>query len=188
MNLGLGHATFYDNGKLCDPNSSQAPIEAEATDIRETSIRQGATDIELAHVDLSHIRTTYSHPHMTGHRVSLAGGLYKGCQHESDKITFHFSQQLLDVDSFGPSPSFTVQARDGSAPIRVSCAVLLAADGVKSVTRVAMLRQLNVTAKIIDTVSFVPDLRWSSALPSTMRLKLSATLGEEWWNKVIMHE
>lgn len=148
--VGAGIQLAPNLGRILDQLGVWAPIEAEATDIVETSIRQGATDNELAHVDLSHIRKNYSHPHMTGHRVSLAGGLYKGCQGESDKITFHFSHQLESVENFGPKPTFTMKPRDGE-PQQITCDVLLAADGVKSVTRVAMLKKLDVTAKIIDT-------------------------------------
>jgi salicylate hydroxylase len=148
--VGAGIQLAPNLARILDQLHVWAPIEAEATDVIETSIRQGSTDTELAHVDLSHIRKTYSHPHMTGHRVSLAGGLYKGCQQESEKITFHFSHQLLSIESFRPDPTFTIQPRDGS-PTQVSCSLLLAADGVKSAARNSMLKHLDVTAKIIDT-------------------------------------
>ena len=149
--VGAGIQLAPNLARILDQLGVWGPIEAEATDVLETSIRQGATNIELAHVDLSHIRTTYSHPHMTGHRVSLAGGLYKGCQQESDKIRFHFSHRLISIEAFGPFPVFTVQASRSSPPTKVSCNILLAADGVKSVTRTAMLEHLNVSARIIGT-------------------------------------
>ncbi|KIV98937.1 uncharacterized protein PV09_09323 [Verruconis gallopava] len=148
--VGAGIQLAPNLARILDQLGVWGPIEAEATDVTETSIRQGSTDAELAHVDLSYIRKTYSHPHMTGHRVSLAGGLYKGCQNESDKITFHFSHQLLSIESFGPKPKFTIQPRDGT-PTQVECDILLCADGIKSIGRVSMLKELGVTAKIIDT-------------------------------------
>jgi salicylate hydroxylase len=148
--VGAGIQLAPNLARILDQFGVWGPIEAEATDVRETSIRQGSSDSELAHVDLSYIRKTYSHPHMTGHRVSLAGGLYKGCQEESDKITFHFAHNLVSVESFGPKPKFIIQLRDGQ-PTQLECDVLLASDGVKSITRVAMLKELNVTAKLIDT-------------------------------------
>lgn len=101
-------------------------------------------------MDLSYIRRDYSHPHMTGHRSSLAGGLYAGCQKENDKITFHFKSRLVSVQSFGPQPKFTIEPRDGKE-YDVECDVLLAADGIKSVTREAMLKELNITASVVDT-------------------------------------
>jgi salicylate hydroxylase len=111
---------------------------------------EGATNAELAHVDLSHIRKNYSHPHMTGHRSSLAGGLYKGCQKEGDKITFHFKSRLVSVKSYGPRPKFTIEPRKGS-PFEVECDVLLACDGVKSEARENMLKELGITAGVVDT-------------------------------------
>jgi salicylate hydroxylase len=87
---------------------------------------------------------------MTGHRSSLAGGLYAGCQKESDKITFHFKSRLVSVQSFGPQPKFTIEPRGGKE-YDVECDVLLAADGIKSVTREAMLKELNITASVVDT-------------------------------------
>jgi salicylate hydroxylase len=148
--VGAGIQLAPNLARILDQFGVWAQIEAEATDVTETSIRQGASDEELAHVDLSYIRKTYSHPHMTGHRVSLAGGLYKGCQQEGDKITFHFAHELISIESFGPKPTLTIKPRNGQ-PTQLECDVLLAADGVKSTARVAMLKQLGVTAKIIDT-------------------------------------
>lgn len=148
--VGAGIQLAPNMARILDQLCVWKPIEAEATDIKETSIRQGSTDKELAHVDLSYIRKTYSHPHMTGHRASLAGGLYKGCQTESDKIKFHFAQSLISVEVFGPKPKFTMQPRNGS-PEKVECDILLGADGVKSATRGAMLKELNLIAKVIDT-------------------------------------
>jgi salicylate hydroxylase len=148
--VGAGIQLAPNLARILDQFGVWAPIEAEATDVTETSIRQGSTDQELAHVDLSYIRKTYSHPHMTGHRVSLAGGLYEGCKRESDKISFHFAHNLISVDSFGPKPKFTIQPRDGQ-PKQQECDILLGADGVKSTARVGMLKELNVTAKVIDT-------------------------------------
>lgn len=148
--VGAGIQLAPNMARILDQFGVWKEIEAEATDVRETSIRKGATDEELAHVDLSHIRKNYSHPHMTGHRASLAGGLYKGCQKERDKIQFHFSQTLEFVQSFGPKPKFTMKPREGEAT-QVECDVLLACDGVKSVTRTAMLKELGVEAKVIDT-------------------------------------
>jgi salicylate hydroxylase len=87
---------------------------------------------------------------MTGHRSSLAGGLYEGCQKEKDKITFHFKSRLVSVQSFGPRPKFTIEPRDGKE-YEVECDVLLAADGIKSVARAAMLKDLNIEAAIVDT-------------------------------------
>jgi salicylate hydroxylase len=111
---------------------------------------EGATDAELAHVDLSYIRKTYSHPHMVGHRASLAGGLYAGCQAEGDKITFHFSTSLDSIQAFSPKPCFTIQPRDG-AKQEITCDVLLGADGVKSITRQQMLQDLGQEGKTVDT-------------------------------------
>ena len=86
---------------------------------------------------------------MVGHRHSLANGLYRGCFKEKS-IRFNFSAAIRDVTSFGPKPTFTAVPRDGP-PRSVTCDILLAADGIKSVARVAMLKELGVTADIIDS-------------------------------------
>jgi salicylate hydroxylase len=111
----------------------------------------GATDSELAHVELGYIRETYGYPHMVGHRHSLANGLYKGCLRYPDQIKFHFSTGVDTVTSFGPRATFTAVPRDGSAPYTVEADVLLGADGIKSKTRVAMLSKLGITADVKDT-------------------------------------
>lgn len=90
---------------------------------------------------------------MVGHRSSLAGALYAGCQKEN-AITFHFSTAIREVQSFGPRPTFTVEARGETTtgdPQTVTCDVLLAADGIKSRVREQLLQHQNVSAQIIDT-------------------------------------
>ena len=110
---------------------------------------EGATDKELGYVDLAYIGETYKYPHMVGHRHSLANGLYNGCLKEKS-IKFNFRTGVKDVTSFGPKATFTAVPRDGT-PYSVTCDVLLAADGIKSVARVAMLKELGVTADIKDS-------------------------------------
>ena len=126
-------------------------IVKEAVMLKDNSVREGATDHELAHVDLSYIEKTYGRAHYVGHRATLANALYDGCKRHSDAIKFHFATNIEGV-RFSPKPSFTVAHRkDGSTPREVICDVLLGADGIKSVTRVAMLRELGAEAEITDT-------------------------------------
>ncbi|KAH8680913.1 hypothetical protein BX600DRAFT_428890 [Xylariales sp. PMI_506] len=124
-------------------------IRAEATNIQETSILQGSTNIELAHVDMPNIEATYGYPHMTGHRASLAGGLYDACKKEST-IKFNFSSQLAGVEEFGSKPKFTIQPREGEA-YTVETDILVGADGIKSQVRAALLKSLGVDANVEDT-------------------------------------
>ncbi|KAF5012291.1 hypothetical protein FDECE_1672 [Fusarium decemcellulare] len=124
-------------------------IEAEATDVLETSIRDGATNQELTHVHMPDIRKKYGYPHCTGHRASLAGGLYEACKKES-AIRFNFGHSLESIESFTPQPIFTVKPRDGEA-YQVKTAVLIAADGVKSVARTQLLSQTGLSATTEDT-------------------------------------
>lgn len=86
-----------------------------------------------------------------GHRSSLAGSLYEGCKREPN-IKFHFSSSANDV-TFSPRPTFTITPRDNSGPQTIEADVVLAADGVKSNTRVAMLQKLNTNADVEDTGS-----------------------------------
>lgn len=87
---------------------------------------------------------------MVGHRSSLAGSLYQGCLREP-AIKFHFSTSCSELTSFTPNPSFTATPRNGGEPYKVTCDVLFGADGIKSRTRVAMLKDLNVEAEVLDT-------------------------------------
>ena len=86
---------------------------------------------------------------MVGHRASLAGGLYEGCQKES-AIKFIFGVRAEEVKSFIPKPVFMVRPRNGE-PYEVEADILLACDGLKSNVRVAMLQELGMDATIIDT-------------------------------------
>ena len=109
----------------------------------------GSDDSELAHVDLSKIRTTYSHPHLVGHRSDLAGTMYEHCKLQKS-VNFFFSTSAEEVKSFTPKPSFIARPRHGQ-PYEVQADVILAADGIKSTVRVQMLKALGVNAEIIDT-------------------------------------
>jgi salicylate hydroxylase len=110
---------------------------------------EGSTDVELAHVSMPDMVEKYGFPHCTGHRSSLAGGLFNGCKKE-EAIKFHFSTALVSVDSYEPKPTFTVKPRDGE-PYQVVADVLLAADGIKSVTRTQMLALLGTESEEEDT-------------------------------------
>jgi salicylate hydroxylase len=124
-------------------------IEKEASTILETSIVEGSTNKELAHVDMPDIAEKYGYPHCTGHRASLAGGLYEACQKEA-AIEFKFASQLESVEAFGAKPKFTIKPRDGE-PYTVETDVLVGADGIKSALRYAMLRELKIDAEVEDT-------------------------------------
>jgi salicylate hydroxylase len=95
------------------------------------------------------MRDKYGYPHCTGHRSSLAGTMYKACQAES-AIKFHFSTALVSVDSYTPKPTITVKPRDGE-PYQFEADILLAADGIKSVTRTQMLALLGLKSEEEDT-------------------------------------
>ncbi|RMJ22285.1 monooxygenase [Aspergillus sp. HF37] len=148
--VGAGIQLAPNMARVLDRLGIWAGIEKEAVNIEETSVRVGATDGELAHVDLRYIEKTYGYPHMVGHRSSLASGLYSGCSKEP-AIKFHFSTSAEKVNRFGPQASFTAMPRDGSAPYEVEADVILAADGIKSQARGEMLQQLGISADVKDT-------------------------------------
>jgi salicylate hydroxylase len=145
-------------------------IFAEATNVMGTSIRrkfhleqrvaldraecltmtaEGSTNAELSHVEMPDIEKKYGYPHCTGHRSSLAGGLFNGCKKES-AIKFHFSTALVRVNSFGPKPSVTLKPRDGDE-YTLEADLVLAADGIKSRTRTQMLAELGTESQEEDT-------------------------------------
>lgn len=97
------------------------------------------------------IGDSYSYKHMVGHRASLAGELYEGCKKES-AIKFHFASPITQFKTFSPKPTFIVSPRkNGGEPYTATCDVLFGADGVKSRTRVDMLQELGVDAKVVDS-------------------------------------
>ncbi|KAJ5115792.1 hypothetical protein N7456_000140 [Penicillium angulare] len=148
--VGAGIQLAPNMARVLDGLGVWKGIEAEAVNILDTSVRVGASNSELAHVDLAYVEETYKYPHMVGHRASLANGLYQGCLKES-AIKFHFATTASNVDSFGPRPSFTATPREGEVAYKVECDVLLGADGIKSETREAMLKRLDVQVGVKDT-------------------------------------
>ena len=147
--VGAGIQLAPNMARILDRLGCWDDIFKEAVQLSRTSIRQGADDRELAHVDLDYVEKMYGYPHMVGHRSSLAGSLFKGCQKEPG-ITFHFSTTVEEVLHFNPKPSFIAKPRHAES-YTVECDILLAADGVKSLIRTAMLATLNGTSSIVDT-------------------------------------
>lgn len=100
-------------------------------------------------MNLGYVEPTYAYPHMIGHRSSLATGLFNGCLQEP-AIKFHFFNSTV-VQSFGYRPSLKITPRDGSSEYTVESDIILAADGIKSKTRVELLKILGVEASVQDT-------------------------------------
>ncbi|KAI1153984.1 FAD/NAD(P)-binding domain-containing protein [Nemania diffusa] len=148
--VGAGIQLAPNLARVLDRWGCWAKIHAEATTITSSSIREGSTNKELSLVQMPDISEMYGYAHCVGHRASLAGSLFEGCQKEP-AITFHFSTALESVKSFGPDKVvFTVQPRNGEAH-EVETDVLLAADGIKSAVRTALLRSINSSAEVEDT-------------------------------------
>ncbi|KAF8827459.1 hypothetical protein HHX47_DHR4000023 [Lentinula edodes] len=124
-------------------------IAKEATDIKDASIRRHNDNTELAHVDFSYIRKEYGVPHMVGHRSSLAHAMFDACKKET-AITFHFKWSCGGIKSWLPKPIFTVVPREGES-YDVSVDVVLVADGIKSVVRPQILKELKIDAEVIDS-------------------------------------
>lgn len=147
--VGAGIQLAPNMARILDRLGVWDEIAAEAVILKNTSIRQGASDEELGFVDLNYIAETYKYPHCVGHRASLANALYNGCKKES-AITFHFSTSIVDVISWSPTPTFTVQPRNGEQ-YTIECDILLGADGIKSRVRSGLLKKLNHTAAVVDS-------------------------------------
>ncbi|KAF4454496.1 salicylate hydroxylase [Fusarium austroafricanum] len=147
--VGAGIQIPPNSGRILDRLGCWEDIEREATCVAGSSIRQGATNVELAHVDMPDIKGKYGYSHLCGHRSSLAGHLYEGCKKES-AINFHFSTSLVEIESFSPRVSFKLQPRDGET-FTSQADILLGADGIKSATRSQLLQQVGATPEEAET-------------------------------------
>ncbi|KAK5634543.1 hypothetical protein RRF57_010256 [Xylaria bambusicola] len=132
--VGAGIQLAPNLARVLDRWGCWAKIHAEATTITSSSIREGSTNKELSLVQMPDIAELYGYPH---------------CKEPA--ITFHFSTGLESVKSFGPDRVFfTVKPRDGEA-YEVETDIILAADGIKSSIRTAMLRAVGSSAEVEDT-------------------------------------
>lgn len=148
--VGAGIQLAPNMARILDKLGCWDQIASEAVQCANTSIREGSSDKELGYVDLEYVKEKYGYPHMVGHRASLAGGLYDGCQKES-AITFKLGSQVTDV-KFGPKPSFTIIPTSGTGEsYNVECDILLGADGVKSNTRHSLLKELGLKGQAQDS-------------------------------------
>jgi salicylate hydroxylase len=81
---------------------------------------------------------------MVGHRASLVNSLYEACLQE-EHIQFFFSAPAEDVSLTPTGATITFKTHTVEADI------LLGVDGIKSQTRVAMLKELQLDAGVTDT-------------------------------------
>ncbi|KAH9478764.1 FAD-dependent monooxygenase OpS4 [Psilocybe cubensis] len=149
--VGAGIQLAPNMARILDKLGVWKKIESEAVLVKSTSIRQGTTDEELGFVEFDSVKDKYGYAHMVGHRASLAGSLYEGCKAQS-AITFHFSTAVSEVNFGGDDrkPSFLATPLVGPA-VRVEADIILAADGIKSLTRAAMLKELGSTDHVVDS-------------------------------------
>lgn len=110
---------------------------------------EGSTDEELALVEMPDIEDKYGYPHCTGHRADLAGGIYEGCKRES-AIKFKLGHPLTSIDAFHPKPTVTVTPHKG-ASYQATHDVVIGGDGIKSITRAAILEQIGEESIEADT-------------------------------------
>ncbi|KAL9616963.1 MAG: hypothetical protein Q9160_008233 [Pyrenula sp. 1 TL-2023] len=161
--VGAGIQLAPNMARILDRLGCWSDVVKEAVLLDNTSVRKDATEEELTNVDLTYIKKEYGYPHMVGHRSSLATSIYEACRREKS-ITFHFSSPVSELLSFTPSPSIRISPRSDSGPLEpytVTSDILLAADGIKSLIRTALLNALppspstsvsaSVSASIIDT-------------------------------------
>ncbi|KAJ7780061.1 2-polyprenyl-6-methoxyphenol hydroxylase [Mycena maculata] len=110
----------------------------DAVELKEASIRAGATDEELSNVKLTHVAERYGQPHRVAHRYALANALYQGCKAAAPRIKFHFGTGIVGIDF--ENHGIQVRARDEEGEGHwVDADVVLGADGVKSIVRKCML-------------------------------------------------
>ncbi|KAF5237811.1 hypothetical protein FAUST_5860 [Fusarium austroamericanum] len=147
--VGAGIQMPPNVGRILDRLGCWNDIEKEATRVAGSSIRQGSTNEELAHVDMPDLKGQYGYSHLCGHRSSLAGHMYEACK-KQDSIKFHFSTSLVEVETFSPKVSFKLKPRDGE-PYTSQAGILLGADGIKSVTRSQILQQVDATPEEAET-------------------------------------
>ncbi|KAF2846468.1 salicylate hydroxylase-like protein [Plenodomus tracheiphilus IPT5] len=147
--VGAGIQLAPNMARILDRLGCWEAIEAEAVQCANTSIREGRSDKELGYVDLGYVQEKFGYPHMVGHRASLANGLYEGCQRESG-IRFKLGYIVSDTH-FGSKPTFNITPSQGGETHQVECDILIGADGVKSNTRVAMLKELGMTGSVRDS-------------------------------------
>lgn len=95
------------------------------------------------------IEQKYGYPHCTGHRASLAGGIYNACLKEP-AIKFKLGTPLVQIDAFSPKPVFTVKPHNGDR-YQVEADVVLAADGIKSPARTCLLNKIGEEFGEADT-------------------------------------
>lgn len=150
--VGAGIQMAPNMARVLDNLGVWEEISREAVVLNETSIREGSTDRELAHVDLRNVKKDYEYEHMVGHRSALATGIFEGCKRYA-AVQFHFGTQVDELDVVSDRPSFRVRNKHSPErpDERVSCDILLGADGIKSNTRAALLKHIKADAEIVDT-------------------------------------
>ncbi|KAF9770832.1 hypothetical protein IL306_011543 [Fusarium sp. DS 682] len=129
---------------------AKSSIKNEATQVEEVVIHDGTSNKLLVRVPMTDIADKYEYPHFTGHRASLAEGIYEGAKAEP-AVKFHFKKTLQYVEDFGPGKvKFIVKDENGKPQI-IETDILIGADGIKSKVKESILAHLNLSADILET-------------------------------------
>ncbi|KAL4891194.1 FAD/NAD(P)-binding domain-containing protein [Aspergillus ambiguus] len=113
------------------------------------SIREGSSDKSLGLIDCRSHENAYGYHQVGGHRATLVNTLYSACVESGVKFSFS-STVDLSLGFRTSKPTFSVTTGNAE-PYQVHCDILLGADGIKSKSRQAMLKHLNVEASVRET-------------------------------------
>ncbi|ORY73632.1 hypothetical protein BCR35DRAFT_344344 [Leucosporidium creatinivorum] len=125
----------------------------EAVALDGASVLEGSSDTTLTTVDFSYIAEEFGSPFLVVHRSALQKCLVSGAL-DSGVVKLHLGHIVEEWDF--DSTSFSVAARkkseeEESVPQWIKSDIILAADGVKSKARAAMMGRTGEKDDVLDT-------------------------------------
>lgn len=108
-----------------------------------------ANDELLSKVEYSYIKEEFGFPFIVLHRADLQRALLEGVKRQGDKVKILLGQRATEFD-FGNTPRFKVETREGGSSWH-EYDLVLAADGVKSKARTAMMLRQGEVDHTVDT-------------------------------------
>ncbi|KAF8520029.1 hypothetical protein BU17DRAFT_75830 [Hysterangium stoloniferum] len=148
--VGAGLNVTPNLSRLLDRWNVLDIVKQEGVALEGANIYKARTDETLSRVKYSYAEKEFGHPLIVAHRSTLQQALFVGCE-RSGVVQFQLNTPVLDVDFEQARVKIRCMEDDEYLEEWIDGDVVIAADGIKSFIRAAMLARLGIQDEVEDT-------------------------------------